>query len=74
MTTLTCPFCRDPDAQVTMSLTDSARVCECGGCGEAFTPAEAVRALTVQLDAWQAVAEWADAFPVGRPKVARKTA
>jgi transcription elongation factor Elf1 len=59
--TVLCPFCLDTDATVKMSL--GSMVCECGGCGEEFTPAEAAARLAKMAEAWSKVAAWADAFP-----------
>lgn len=56
---VTCPCCGDPEATVKIDLNDLA-ACECSGCGEEFSPAEAVARLSKELERWEKVARWAE--------------
>ena len=75
MTRLPCPFCGDDEAAIRLDINDPDHTCTCGNCDEEFTVSAAIKVLTVKLESWQAVAEWADACPIGQARVkAVKTA
>lgn len=59
---VTCPFCRDEDATVSIDLAD-VNACTCSGCSEEFTVDTARKMAAAELARWEAVAAWVAMAP-----------
>lgn len=56
---VTCPFCNDTEAALTIDLNDP-RAVSCSACDETFSPRQAAARLAEQVKRWESVARWLD--------------
>jgi transposase-like protein len=56
---VTCPFCKDEDATISLDLNDLSS-CQCSSCDETFSPARARDLVAAELARWERVVRWVD--------------
>ncbi|AGA31640.1 hypothetical protein [Singulisphaera acidiphila] len=60
---VTCPFCADADATLTLDLNDLG-VISCSGCDETFSAQLAYDKAAELATRWSQVVAWVDSAPV----------
>lgn len=56
---VTCPFCGDADATITLELND-LRNCACSSCSAEFSPQAARDKAAAAMARWEAVVRWVE--------------
>jgi hypothetical protein len=56
---VTCPFCGDREAKLSVNLNDLPTIA-CAGCDEEFSPRQALEIAQAEAARWEAIVKWVE--------------